>query len=198
MRKFYYISQGETPKLHLQNIENVCRLGVPMVQLRLKGESDDVVFKTALQAKEICKRYNAKLFINDYAHVAQEIKADGLHLGQNDECPLIARKRFDFPILIGGTANTLEECIELCKKNVDYIGLGPFRFTKTKKKLSPVLGLEGYQTILSSLNEKGFGIPVYAIGGITDSDFDALYQVGVSGIAMSGFLTKLAFDYTLK
>lgn len=198
MKKFYYISQGETPKAHLQNIENVCKLGVPMIQLRLKGETDEVVLKTALKAKEICKQYNAKLFINDYAFIAEEVQTDGVHLGQNDECPLIARNRFQIPMLIGGTANTLKECLELCEKKVDYIGLGPFRFTETKKKLSPILGLEGYQNIISSMKAKGFNVPVYAIGGIIDSDFDALYQVGVHGIAMSGYLTKLASNYTDK
>ena len=68
----------------------------------------------------------------------------------------------------------------------DYLGIGPFRFTTTKKNLSPVLGLEGYSSILSQMKEANIEIPVVAIGGITFEDIPAILHTGVNGIALSG------------
>ena len=73
---------------------------------------------------------------------------------------------------------------------VDYIGLGPFRFTETKKNLSPVLGIEGYESIISSCKNKGINIPVIAIGGLIPNDFNALFKGGVHGVAISSHIAK--------
>ena len=70
---------------------------------------------------------------------------------------------------------------EATRAGADYIGLGPFRFTDTKANLSPILGLDGYRTLLASYN----ALPVVAIGGITDADIPSLLSTGVSGIALS-------------
>ena len=71
----------------------------------------------------------------------------------------------------------------------DYIGLGPFRFTTTKEKLSPILGIEGYQEILKELKNRNIDIPIYAIGGIEIEDVEKLEQAGVYGVAVSGLIT---------
>ncbi|MCX7729558.1 MAG: thiamine phosphate synthase, partial [Bacteroidia bacterium] len=71
---------------------------------------------------------------------------------------------------------------------VNYIGLGPFRFTTTKENLSPVLGLKGYQNIISSL--PGNAPPIFAIGGIQKEDIPALLQIGVYGIAVSSLINQ--------
>lgn len=72
----------------------------------------------------------------------------------------------------------------------DYIGCGPFRFTTTKKNLSPVLGLEGYRNIVSRMKEAGINLPIVAIGGIAFEDIPAIMQTGVSGIALSGSILR--------
>jgi len=189
MNKTYYISQGTTPEDHLQNIKNVCEAGCLLVQLRLKGVENDVFFETALKAKSICKTHQATLLINDNVLVAKQIDAKGVHLGNEDISPKEAREILGDKI-IGGTANTLEDCLRLVSQNVDYIGLGPFRFTETKKKLSPILGLYGYSEIMESLKRQGIKTPVFAIGGILENDFDALLKTGIHGIAVSGLLTN--------
>ena len=74
--------------------------------------------------------------------------ADGVHLGKNDMSPSDARKILGNGYIIGGTANTLDDIERLIKEGVDYIGLGPFRYTETKKNLSPILGIDGYKKIL--------------------------------------------------
>ncbi|WP_282117966.1 thiamine phosphate synthase [Maribacter aquivivus] len=183
----HYISQGSTPKEHLENIQKACSSGAELVQFRLKNQPEKVVLETAQRAREITAKFQALLIINDHYKIAAAIKADGVHLGKLDSCPTTARKELASWQLIGGTANTLENCKTLIHKKVDYIGLGPFRFTKTKENLSPVLGINGYLTILEELKK---AIPVIAIGGIVIDDVSALMKTGIHGIAVSGEITR--------
>ena len=185
--KLHYISQGSTPKEHLENIQQACQAGAQLVQLRLKEVSEQEILDTALKARKITAISNTSLIINDHYQVAKEVNADGVHLGKTDTCPTIARQFLGDPFVIGGTANTLEDCQALIEKQVNYIGLGPFRFTSTKKNLSPVLGTEGYQRILQALTKP---TPIIAIGGITLEDIPQIMQTGVHGIAISGAITQ--------
>lgn len=66
------------------------------------------------------------------------------------------------------------------------MGVGPFRFTSTKKKLASILGLDGYKQLIDKLETEGIGIPIFAIGGITEADIPQLMQTGITGIALSG------------
>ncbi|WP_335965227.1 thiamine phosphate synthase [Galbibacter sp. PAP.153] len=190
--KLHYISQGKTPKEHIQNIKNVCESGVKWVQLRLKNESPPTILKTTLIAKSICEAYGVKLILNDYLEIAKELDVDGVHLGKEDSCPLLARKLLGPEKIIGGTANTKKDCRDLIDKGVNYIGLGPFRFTETKKSLSPILGIDGYHNIIVALRLKKHNIPIIAIGGILQTDLNLLKETGVYGVAMSGWLTNTA------
>lgn len=185
--KLHYISQGATPEEHLENIQRACTSGAELVQLRLKDVSAKKILKAAQKAREITEHFQTRLIINDYYKVAAEVKADGVHLGKSDTCPTVARKTLASWQIIGGTANTLEDCQTLIDKKVNYIGLGPFRFTKTKDNLSPVLGEQGYLTILEELKTD---IPIIAIGGITKNDVLDIMITGVYGIAVSGEITR--------
>ena len=97
-----------------------------------------------------------------------------------------ARRILGAEYIIGGTANTFEDVLQHYKAGADYIGCGPFRYTTTKKNLSPILGLEGYTAIIHRMQEKDIHLPIVAIGGITIADIPAVMQTGVSGIALSG------------
>ncbi len=187
INKLHYISQGATPSDHLENIQKACASGIELVQLRLKNTPEEVVLATAQKAREITGNFQTRLIINDHYKIAKAVKADGVHLGKTDTCPTIAREHLETWQWIGGTANTLEDCKNLLAKKVDYIGLGPFRFTKTKKKLSPILGIEGYLSILDLLPRE---TPIIAIGGITIEDIPSILETGVHGIALSGELTE--------
>ncbi len=184
--KLHYISQGNTPEEHLENIQNACTYGAELVQLRLKNTNENTLLKTAEKARDITSHFQTRLIINDHYKIAKTVNADGVHLGKTDACPLEAREHLGKWFIIGGTANTLEDCQNLTNKKVDYIGLGPFRFTKTKDNLSPILGLGGYQSILEQLK---FTTPIIAIGGIIEQDIPQLLQTGIYGIAMSGAIT---------
>lgn len=185
--KLHYISQGNSPKDHLDNIQKACSAGAELVQLRLKNTTDKNYLKSALEAREITARFQTRLIINDAYTIAKEVKADGVHLGIKDACPTTVRKHLFSWQMIGGTANTLHDCEILLEKEVDYISLGHFRGTKTKAKVPPVLGLMGYTTIIEALKTK---TPIIGVGGITTDDVTALLKAGISGIAVSETITR--------
>ena len=185
--KLHYISQGATPEAHLEHIRRACIAGADWVQLRLKNLDEVVALETAQKAKDITDYFQTRLIINDHYKIAIAIKADGVHLGKNDACPLKVRRELASWQIIGGTANTFQDCEALIKKQVDYIGLGPFRFTSTKENLSPVLGKNAYLTIIEALKTT---IPIIAIGGITVNDTEPLMRTGIHGIAVSGAITN--------
>lgn len=187
LNKLHYISQGTTPKEHIENIQNACQSGAELVQLRLKDLSDKKILKIAEEAREITNHFQTRLIINDHYKIAKEVKADGVHLGLADTNPKTARKELYSWQIIGGTANSLQDCKQRIEEEVDYIGLGPFRFTSTKNNLSPILGLDGYRLIIEELKTE---TPIIAIGGITINDISEILNTGVSGVAMSGEITK--------
>ena len=99
-----------------------------------------------------------------------------------------ARKILGEDVIIGGTANTIEDIREHQRQGADYIGLGPYRYTTTKKNLSPILGLGGYRRIMRELRQEQLSIPVVAIGGIEMKDVGQLFDAGLHGVAFSGML----------
>jgi thiamine-phosphate pyrophosphorylase len=187
--KLQYISQGSTPEIHLRNIESVLQAGIKFIQLRLKNISDEHYIEYAIKAKELCDKYDALLVINDNPIVAKACNADALHLGLDDMSVREAKKIIPEKI-IGGTANTFDHIKQRCNESVTYIGLGPFRFTNTKEKLSPILGIEGYQKIIEQMKKENLNTPIYAIGGIELLDIESVINTGVYGIAVSGLLTN--------
>lgn len=188
--KIQYISQGTSPEVQIANIAKALDAGCKWIQLRYKNKPIEEVLTLAKMVQKICKAYDAKLIINDHVEVAYQIDADGVHLGLNDNSIAEARKLLKQNKIIGGTANTIEDVLQRVHEKCDYIGLGPFRFTTTKEKLSPILGLEGYHNILCELKNRNIEIPIYAIGGIEEADIQKLVKTGVYGIAASGLITN--------
>ena len=160
--------------------------GCKWIQLRMKGCTDEEVEPIALRLQQACREAGATFILDDRVALALKIKADGVHLGKNDMPLDEARETLGHEFIIGGTANTLDDIVRLKRLGADYIGCGPFRFTTTKEKLAPTLGLEGYRGIMQAIQEKELRIPVCAIGGITLEDVPALLDCGVQGIAVSG------------
>lgn len=185
--KLHYISQGHTAEEHIKNIRRACIAGATLVQLRLKSLPEKNLLKYAEEAREITLQFKTRLIINDYYKIAKATKADGIHLGKEDACAKVARNHLESWQIVGSTANTLDDCKKLLEKKPDYIGLGPFRFTKTKENLSPVLGLKAYSVILSALQSS---TPIIAVGGITLKDTPGLINTGVYGIATSSAITE--------
>jgi len=188
--KLQYISQGNTVEEQLNNIHKALDNGCSWIQLRFKTKNEMNLFNLAESAKILCDDYSAKYIINDTVYLSKKMDADGVHLGLTDMNILEARAILGETKIIGGTANTFEDALQRTSENCDYIGLGPFQFTTTKQKLSPILGLEGYRSIISQMKAKNIQIPVYAIGGITFENVESLMETGIYGIAVSGLITQ--------
>jgi thiamine-phosphate pyrophosphorylase len=187
LHRLMYITQGATPAEHLTAISEALSAGVRLVQLRVKSLPPEKLRPWTEKAYKLCRSWEAQLIVNDHPEVAAAYGC-GLHLGLSDMPVREARMKGNFP-MIGGTANTMEDIRLRHNETVDYIGLGPYRFTTTKEKLSPVLGSEGYRKILGQMKDEGIRTPVYAIGGIREEDVQPLVEAGVYGIAVSSLIT---------
>lgn len=169
-------------------LEGGCR----WIQLRMKDATAQEMEPTALEVHALCRRYGATFIIDDQVELAMKLHADGVHLGKNDMPVARARELLGRNFIIGGTANTFEDIMMHNEAGADYIGCGPFRYTTTKKKLSPILGTEGYADIVGRMRHDGIHLPIVAIGGITADDIPSIMQTGVNGIALSGSILRAA------
>jgi len=160
--------------------------GCKWIQLRMKEASNDEIIAVAEQMEPLCRKHKATFIIDDHVELVKRIHADGVHLGQHDMSVDEARRILGDDYIIGGTANTFEEVEQHWRMGCNYVGCGPFRFTTTKKKLAPILGIAGYENIIDCMKNKNIRIPVIAIGGIRYDDILPLIQTGISGIALSG------------
>lgn len=191
MEKLQYISQGLTQAEQAFNIKNALDSGAQWIQIRWKNTPEDELISLCEKVKKLCLEYKSVCIINDHVQIAKDIDADGVHLGLQDTSVETARSVLGENKIIGGTANTFSDVLQRINESCDYIGLGPLRFTSTKEQLSPVLGFEGYEKIILSLQEKLMEIPkIVAIGGIVLDDISRLQQSGIYGVAVSGLITN--------
>lgn len=166
--------------------------GCRWIQLRWKDAPEDALVDAALKLRRLCDSAGAALILDDHVELVRRTAADGVHLGRNDMPVDEARRILGPGCIIGATANTHSDIMAAARAGADYIGYGPFRFTTTKKNLSPVLGLDGYRAAVAYCREAGISLPIVAIGGITPDDIEAIMRTGVNGIAMSGAINNAA------
>ena len=159
------------------------------VQLRMKDTLAETLIETGRAVLPLCRQNDAVFIINDHPQIALAVGADGVHIGKNDISPNEARAILGPDAIIGCTANTFTDIENGNGYPIDYIGLGPYRFTTTKKNLSPVLGTEGYRRIFGQMREHGITIPVTVIGGITLADVEELNEAGARCYAVSGAIS---------
>jgi len=185
-----YISQAPKTGTHIDAIEQVLQAGGKWIQLRIKNQAEAEILPFAKAAQALCEKYGAKLIVNDFPDLAKAVGSYGVHLGLQDTPILEARRIIGKHQIIGGTANTFEHIQQRVSEGADYIGLGPFRFTRTKENLSPIVGLEGYQKLMEQVKKAGITTPIIAIGGIEAADIPAILETGIYGIAISAALTN--------
>lgn len=135
--------------------------------------------KTAQAIKTLCDEHDATFIVNDFVDVVAEIGANALHLGRNDESIDSARQRLAHDVLIGGTANSTTEAVNVAKEDVDYLGVGPIFGTSSKTSPAAQLGLTNLQQICDEA-----GKPIVAIGNIKHDNVVNVLATGVVGIAV--------------
>lgn len=181
-----FITHSNTRYDYVEGARLALEGGCRWIQLRMKDAQEVDFLLAAKQIGAMCKEYGATFILDDHVEWVGITGADGVHLGKNDMPVDEARNQLGANRIIGGTANTFEDVERLWRQGANYIGCGPYRFTTTKKNLSPVLGLDGYRHIISNMKAHDINLPVVAIGGILQPDIKDVMATGVSGIAVSG------------
>jgi thiamine-phosphate pyrophosphorylase len=181
------ITQNAGPLGHAEQARLLCAAGVRWIQLRMKDEPRDSWLATAREVAGICRAHGAVCIVNDSVEIAIESLADGVHLGRTDLEWTEARRLLGPGRIVGGTVNYLHEAEKAAAAAcLDYVGVGPLRFTRTKKELAPLQGHDGIRALVSRLG----GIPAWAIGGVEAADVPALRQAGVAGVAVCTALLR--------
>ncbi|MEG1498060.1 MAG: thiamine phosphate synthase [Bacteroidales bacterium] len=186
-----FITHATEKQNYVQSARIALECGFKWIQYRCKKvESTEDLLQQGLEIKQLCHLHQAIFTVNDYVELALELKADGVHLGKSDRPIIEARSYLGNNYIIGGTANTIEDIEHLYTQGANYIGLGPFRFTNTKEKLSPILGIEGYRNLTDLCRKKKINTPIYAIGGITAYDASEIKATGIYGLALSSAILQ--------
>ncbi len=190
MIKIQFITH-QTPRYsYIESAQMALEGGCRWIQLRMKEATNDEIIDVANQIRPMCKQHHATFIIDDHVELVKQVGADGVHLGQQDMPIDEARRILGHDYIIGGTANTFEEIVLHWQHGANYIGCGPFRFTSTKKRLAPILGIDGYSDIINKMKQHGINIPIIAIGGIGYDDINSLLKTGLNGIALSGAILE--------
>ena len=163
----------------LDIVKAAVRGGVTCVQLREKDCSTLEFIDQALSVKDYLSARGIPLIINDRLDVAQAVKADGLHLGQTDMPLDMARSIVGDTMIIGISAESLEDAIEAEKGGADYLGVSPIYATPTKTDTAPPLGLEGLRQIRATVK-----IPLVGIGGLNRENAAEVIRNGADGVAV--------------
>ena len=151
-------------------LEAALSAGVTLLQYRDKSAETRILYERALKVKALCDKYRVPLIINDRADIAFAVKAAGVHLGQGDLPPLIARRMLGSDAVIGVSAHNADEALKAEADTADYLGCGAVYATATKKDTS-VIGTEGLTKISAATK-----LPFVGIGGITLENYKAVFN----------------------
>ena len=187
IKKFIYLISPN--KIVLKNfystLENLFKTKkIYFFQLRLKNEKKNKIIKIAKKIKKITKKYNVKLIINDDPYIANKVNADGCHIGQKDFDIKKARKILKNKILGVTCHNSLSLTSNAIKNGADYVALGAFFDTKTKK----VKFFANFNTLKSV--KKISKINVVAIGGINFHNYRKVLLNKANFLAISSYIWK--------
>ena len=163
----------------LEIVKAAVQGGVTCVQLREKDCSTLNFIEQAFTIKDLLKARDVPLIINDRVDVALAIEADGVHLGQTDMPLDIAKKIIGDSMILGISAESLEDAIEAEKGGADYLGVSPIYATPTKTDTAPPLGLEGLRAIRAAVR-----LPLVGIGGLNRDNSAAVIENGGDGVAV--------------
>lgn len=170
----------------LYRVEEACKGGVTLIQLREKECTTREYLTLAKKVHEITLKYNIPLIIDDRVDIALATDAEGVHVGQSDMPVSIARKLMGKDKIVGATAKTVPQAIEAYEQGADYLGVGAIYPTTTKVK-----------TVLTSVDTlkeivKAVPIKVNAIGGLNKDNIHVLKDSGIDGICVVSAIMKAA------
>jgi thiamine-phosphate pyrophosphorylase len=185
--KIYPITDTKLTGLsHTEQVKSLIAGGAGFIQLREKYALSGDFYESAKDVLDFARSHQTKIIINDRVDIALALKADGVHLGQNDLPPEKAREILGGKAIIGFSTHTVRQAAEALKLPIDYIAIGPVFPTKTKENPDEIVGIERVERVREVLGE----FPLVAIGGITFDNFKAVLKAGADSVAIiSGILT---------
>jgi thiamine-phosphate pyrophosphorylase len=185
--KIYPITDVSLSKLsHLQQVERFIEGGAEMIQLREKHRSPREFYEAAKQVVEYARQRKVKVIINDRVDIALALKADGVHLGQDDLPTEASRKILGEKAIIGFSTHSISQAAAAIKLPIDYIAIGPVFPTSTKENPDAVVGIEGVKNVREEIGD----FPLVAIGGINLENASLVLQHGADSLALIGALLK--------
>jgi len=183
--RFYYITDENAPgRPPLDQVEIAIRAGATMIQYRHKSFTS-ALFEEVSAICRLCKCNSIPFLVNDHILLAKAVSADGVHLGQADESPALARRLLGPEAIVGISVSNLEELGRTDLTGCDYIGTGPVFKTLTKADAKPACGLEGLSSVV-----RAAPLPVVAIGGIASENAAGCFQHGAAGVAVISHISR--------
>lgn len=178
-----FITDGNSVEVIIDQARKALAGGVRWIQLRMKDATPDEIKSVSSVIVPMCHETEATVIVDDHVELVEACGFDGVHLGKCDMDPRKAREILGSDRIIGFTVNSADDAMLAKTYPIDYVGVGPFRFTSTKKKLAEILGIEGISEIIKILGRE---IPSVVIGGITVEDIAVVKSAGACGVAVSG------------
>jgi len=180
---------------HAEQVRRLCAGGATFIQLREKHLSPREFYRDAAEALEVAREYNARLIINDRADIALALRADGVHLGQDDLPPEAARALLGEDFIIGYSTHNVEQAMLAAKLPVDYLAIGPLFSTSSKINPDPVVNLDGLRRVRDELGED---LPLVAIGGINLKNAQDALRSGADTLAIISYLLEMPSEITVR
>jgi thiamine-phosphate pyrophosphorylase len=180
--KLYAITDRRLSKLsHAEQVARLCEGGASLIQLREKHLAPREFYVEAEAALRVARERGARLVINDRADIALALRADGVHLGQDDMPALAARALLGAEAIVGFSTHSVEQAIEAARMPLTYVAIGPVFATASKENPDATVGLEGVRFVREAV---GRDLPLVAIGGITHENARAVLDAGASSVAV--------------
>jgi thiamine-monophosphate kinase len=183
--RFYFITDDAAPD-PLDQVRCAIAGGATLIQFRQKNFAS-ADFPLAREILSLCRANQVPFAVNDHLLLAKALGADGVHLGQDDENPAVAREILGNQAIVGVSVSTPEELARTDLAPCDYIGTGPVFATGTKTDTKAVIGLEGLREMAARVP-----LPVVAIGGIGPSRVNACFDHGAYGVAVISTISRAA------
>jgi thiamine-phosphate pyrophosphorylase len=165
---------------HAEQVELLYLGGASLIQLREKQMPAFEFYEQAKAAVTVAERSGVRLIINDRVDVALAVAAHGVHLGQDDLPPVVARNLLGPTGIVGYSTHNVDQALEAVKQPIDYLAIGPIFQTTTKTDTFPVLGLDGLRAVRRAIGN----FPLIAIGGITHSNARDAIDAGADSVAV--------------
>jgi thiamine-phosphate pyrophosphorylase len=164
---------------HAEQVERLAAGGATLIQLREKRATPQEFYRAALEAMSAARSLRVQIIVNDRVDIAMAVKADGVHLGQDDLPADKARLLLGESAIVGVSTHTLEQALTADSTPVDYIAIGPIFRTSTKERPDAVVALETVSEVRRSISK-----PLVAIGGITLDTVQSVVAAGADSVAI--------------